>query len=66
VRINGRAQVGRVAGERGHHSRSPIFKFKSSLKTSAIASNAVVLGVREVPCTTGRSNKDELQERRVM
>jgi hypothetical protein len=37
VSITGRALGGRVAGERGRESRSPIFKFKSSLKTSAVA-----------------------------
>ena len=63
---NGRAQGGRVAGKRLRESRSPIFKFKSSLKTSAIASNAVIVGVREAPCTTGRSSKGQLQQQRVM
>ena len=46
-------------------SRSPIFKFKSSLKTSAIAFHAVVFGVHEAPCTTGRSSKGQLQQQRV-
>jgi hypothetical protein len=41
--MTGRALGGRVAGERGCESRSPIFKFKSSLKTSAIVFHAVVL-----------------------
>jgi hypothetical protein len=31
--------------------RELIYKFKSSLKTSAIAPHAVVVGVREAPCT---------------
>ena len=44
----------------------PIFKFKSSLKTSAIASNAVIVEVREAPCTTGRSSKGQLQQQRAM
>ena len=39
--INGRAKGGRVAGDRGREGRSPIFKFKSSLKTSAMAPHAV-------------------------
>ena len=43
VSTNGRAQVWQVVGERGRESRSPIFKFKSSLKTSASAFHAVVL-----------------------
>jgi hypothetical protein len=66
VSMNGRAQCGRVAGERGREGRSPIFKFKSSLKTSAIAPHAVVFGVREAPCSTGRSSKGELQQQRVL
>jgi hypothetical protein len=37
-----------------------IFKFKSSLKTSAIAFHAVVFGVHEAPCSTGRSSKGQL------
>jgi hypothetical protein len=47
-------------------SRSPIFKFKSSLKTSAIAFHAAVFGVHEAPCSTGRSSKGQLQQQRVM
>jgi hypothetical protein len=39
---------------------------RSSLKTSAIASNVVIVGVREAPCTTGISSKGQLQQRRVM
>jgi hypothetical protein len=46
--------------------RELIFKFKSSLKTSAVAPHAVVVGVREAPCTRGRSSKGQLQQRRVM
>ena len=42
--INGRAQGELVAGERGRESRSPIFKFKSSLKTSTIAPHVVLVG----------------------
>jgi regulator of extracellular matrix RemA (YlzA/DUF370 family) len=64
--INGREQGELVAVERGRESRSPIFKCKSSLKTSAIAPHAVVVGVREAPCTTGRSSKGQLQQQRVM
>jgi hypothetical protein len=45
--MNGRAQVWQVAGERGRESRSPIFKFKSSLETSAIAPHALVVRVRD-------------------
>ena len=66
VSINGRAQVCQVAGERGRESRSLIFKFKSSLKTSAIAFHAVVFGVHEAPCSTDRSSKGQLQRQRVM
>jgi hypothetical protein len=54
--INGRAKGGRVAGKRFRESRSPTFKFRSSLKASAIASNAVIVGVRDAPCTTGRGS----------
>jgi hypothetical protein len=64
--INGSAQGGRVAGKRLRESRSPIFKFKSSLKTSAFASNAAIVGVREAPCITGRSSKGQLQPQRAM
>jgi hypothetical protein len=39
---------------------------RSLLKTSAIASNVVIVGVREVPCTTDRSSKGQLQQQRVM
>jgi hypothetical protein len=39
---------------------------KPSLKTSAIASNAVIVRVREAPCATGRSSKGQLQQQRVM
>jgi hypothetical protein len=39
---------------------------RASLKTSAIASNVVIVGVREAPCTTGRSSKGQLQQQRVM
>jgi hypothetical protein len=60
--INGRAQGGLVAWERWRESRSPIFKFKSSLKTSAIAFHAVVVGVHQAPCTRGRSSKGQLQQ----
>jgi hypothetical protein len=36
-------------------------------KTSAVvASHAVVVGVREAPCTRGRSSKGQLQQQRVM
>jgi hypothetical protein len=45
--MNGRAQVWQVAGERGRESRSPIFKFKSSFETSAIAPHALVVRVRD-------------------
>jgi hypothetical protein len=41
--MNGRAQAWQVAGERGRHSRSPIFKFKTSLKTSVIVLHALLL-----------------------
>jgi hypothetical protein len=64
--INGRAQGVRVAFKKLYKSRSPIFKFKSSLKTSAIAPNAAIVGVRKAPCTTGRSSKGQLQQQRVM
>jgi hypothetical protein len=64
--INERAQGGRVAGKRLRVSISPIFNFKSSLKTSSIASNAVIVGVREAPCTTGRNSKGQLQQQRAM
>jgi hypothetical protein len=40
--------------------------WRASLKTSAIASNVVIVGVREAPFTTGRSNKGQLQQQRVM
>jgi hypothetical protein len=63
--INGRAQGGLVAWERGRESRSPIFKFKSSLKTSAIAFNAVVIKVRQAPYTRCRSSKSQLQQKHV-
>jgi hypothetical protein len=59
-----RARAGWGGGVR--ESRSPVFKFKSSLKTSAIAANVVVVRVREAPCTTGRSSKGQLQQKRVM
>jgi hypothetical protein len=39
---------------------------QASLKTSAIASSVVVVGVREAPYTTGRSSKGQLQQERVM
>jgi hypothetical protein len=39
---------------------------RALLKTSAIASNAVIVGVRDAPCTTGRSSKGQLQQQRVM
>jgi hypothetical protein len=39
---------------------------RSSLKTSAIASNVVIVGVRDAPCTTGISSKGQLQQQRVM
>jgi hypothetical protein len=39
---------------------------RASLKTSAIASNVVIVGVREAPYTTGRSSKGQLQQERVM
>jgi hypothetical protein len=61
--INGRA---RGARDRGRESRSPIFKFKSSLKSSVVAPDAVVVGVRDVPCSKGKSSKGELQQQRVM
>jgi hypothetical protein len=60
IRINGRAQGWLVAGIEGCESRSPIFKFKSSLKTSAIAFHAVVFGVHEAPCSTCRSSQGQL------
>ena len=44
----------------GGREVSLIFKFKSSLKTSAIAFHAVVFGVHEPPCSTGRSSKGQL------
>jgi hypothetical protein len=47
--MNGRAQGRQVAGDRGCESRSPIFKFKSSLETSAIAFHALVFEVHEAP-----------------
>jgi hypothetical protein len=65
-RAPGTRRVGGWRGERGRDSRSPIFKFKSSLKTSAIASHAVVVGVRKAPCTRGKSSKGQLQQQRVM
>jgi hypothetical protein len=52
--INGRA---RGARERGLESRSPISKFKPSLKSSVVAPGAVVVGVRDAPYTKGRSSK---------
>jgi hypothetical protein len=39
---------------------------RASLKTSAIASNVVIVGVREAPYTTGKSSKSQLQQERVM
>jgi hypothetical protein len=60
-----RARAG-LAGKILRESRSPIFKSKSSLKTPAIASNAVIIGVRDALCTTGRSSKGQLQQQRVM
>jgi hypothetical protein len=66
VSMNGRAQVFQVAGEGGRESRSPNFKFKSSLETCAIAPHALVVRVREEPCTTGRSSKSQLQQQRAM
>jgi len=60
-----RARAG-LAGKILRESRSPIFKFKSSLKTSAIASKSAIVVVREAPCTTGRSSKGQLQQQRVM
>ena len=39
---------------------------RSSLKTSAIASNVVIVAIREAPCTTDRSSKIQLQQQRVM
>jgi hypothetical protein len=46
--------------------RSTIFKFKLSLKTSAIAFHAAVFGVHEAPYSTGRSSKGQLQQQRAM
>ena len=37
----------------------------SLIVTSAIASNAAIVGVRRAPCTTGRSSKGQLQQQRV-
>jgi hypothetical protein len=39
---------------------------RASLKTSAIASNVVIVAIREAPCTTDRSSKIQLQQQRVM
>jgi hypothetical protein len=39
---------------------------RASLKTSAIASNVVIVSIREAPCTTGRSSKIQLQKQHVM
>jgi len=39
---------------------------RSSLKTSAIASNVVLVRVREAPCSTVRNSKGQLQQQRVM
>jgi hypothetical protein len=39
---------------------------RASLKTSAIVPNVFIVGVRETPCTTDRSNKGQLQQQRVM
>jgi hypothetical protein len=64
--INGRAQGGLVAKDRVRESRSPFFKLKSPLKTSAIAPHAVFVGVREAPCTTDKSSKGQLQQQRAM
>jgi hypothetical protein len=47
--INGRAQAWRVAGKRLRESKSPIFKFKSLLKTSTISFNAVIVGFARRP-----------------
>jgi hypothetical protein len=52
------------ARERGRQSKSPMSKFKS--KSSVVAPNAVVVGVRDVLCTKGRSSKGELQQQLVM
>jgi hypothetical protein len=39
---------------------------RASLQSSAIASNVIIVGVREVPYTTDRSSKGQLQQQRVM
>jgi hypothetical protein len=64
---SGRAVVnGRARKQEGVRADQHKFKFKWSLKTSAIASHGVFFGVREAPCTTGRSSKGQLQQQRVM
>ena len=62
----GARRVGGWWGERGRESRSPICKLKSSLKTSVIPPHAVVVRVREAPCTRGRSSKGQLQQQNAM
>ena len=49
-------------GEGGWSDRTAkVYAEVSSLKTSAIALHAVVFGVYEAPCSTGRSSKGQLQ-----
>jgi hypothetical protein len=43
-----------------------VLNLKSSLKFSVIALHAVVVGVREVLCTKGKSSKSQLQQKHVM
>jgi hypothetical protein len=42
------------------------FQVQVIAETSAIASNAAIVGVREALCTTGRSSNYQLQQQRVM
>jgi len=54
---NGRAQGGRVAGKRLRESRSPIFKFKSSLKTSALHPTLLLLEFARRPAPQAEAAK---------
>ena len=47
------------------HSKFVMTAIRQLKKTSAIALHAVVFGVHEAPCSTGRSNKGQLQQQRV-
>jgi hypothetical protein len=42
------------------------FQVQVIAETSAIASNAAIVGVREAPYTTGRSNNGQLQQQLAM